>query len=206
MEKHETKIDGRKKRSACTRKAILESAKSVFLEKGYTGTTFKDISSRAGIGYGTVYIHFKDKEELLQNLVDDVMTKIGKVVYINYSPSRYADVREIVYNQIYSVLKLARENRHVFQIIWDALGHSKVTRSYWDDIFNRFIERTIEDLHYSQEHHLARPLQTKIIAKGIVYMIREFLWDIVWERENDIEQISENLFELYTGGVYQTTE
>ena len=202
MEKNTPKIDGRTKRSMRTRKAILASAQAVFLEKGYTGTTFKDISRRAAVGYGTVYVHFKDKEELLRTLVDHIMDQIGEVVYVQYSPSRPADVREIVYNQILTALKLARENRHIFKIIWDALGHSAATRSYWNVIFDRFIERTVEDLRYSQEHQLARPLEKRIIAKCIVYMIREFLWDVVWEREHDIEEISENLIELYLAGAY----
>lgn len=202
--RHET--DGRKRRSARTRGNILESAKAVFLEKGYLKTTFKDISSRAGIGYGTVYTHFSGKEELLRALVDDIMEKINKVVYIDYRPSRFSDVREIVYNQIHTVLKLAADNRNSLRIIWDALGHSESTSRYWDSIFDRFIERTVEDLSYSQEHHLAKPLNKRIVAKTIVYMIREFLWDVVWERETDIQEISENLIEVYIGGAYRPGE
>jgi AcrR family transcriptional regulator len=202
MEKNDLKIDGRKMRSLRTRKSILDAAQAVFLEKGYTGTTFKDISGRAAVGYGTMYVHFKDKEELLRTLVDDVMDQIGEVVYVNYNPSQPADVRKIVYNQILTPLKLACENRNIFKILWDALGHSAATRSYWDVIFDRFIDRTVEDLRYSQEHHLAKPLEKRIIAKCIVYMIREFLWDVVWEREHDIEKISENIIELYLGGTY----
>ena len=201
-----TETDGRKRRSARTRKAILDAAKTVFLEKGYLKTTFKEISGRAGIGYGTVYSHFTGKEELLRALVDDLMNKVDKVVYINYNPSRRADVYEIVYNQIYTVLALAAENRDSFRIIGDALGHSKKIRLYWDSIFDRFVARTMEDLGYSQAHNLARPLNRRIIAKTLVYAAREFLWDVVWERETDIREITANLIELYIGGAYLPEE
>lgn len=50
------------------------------------------------------------------------------------------------------MLKLARDNRNLFRIIWDAVSHLQPTRLYWEAIFERFIQRTVEDLHYSGEH------------------------------------------------------
>ncbi len=194
--------DGRKRRSVRTRKAILNATKEAFLEKGYLKTTFKDISNRAGIGYGTIYLHFSCKEELMQALVDGIMEEVDKVVYIDYHPSEFYDVREIVYAQIRAVLKLALDNRNTFRIIWDALAHSESTNRYWEDIFERFTQRTAKDLCYSKEHGLARPLNEMIIAKSLVYMVREFLWDLVWERETDVDEVSKHLVELYIGGAY----
>ncbi len=202
MDQQKLLSDGRRRRSARSRKAILISAKEVFLEKGYQKTTFKDISSRAGIGYGTIYLHFSDKEELMQTLVDGIMEEAYKVVYIEYHPSKFNDVREIAFTQIKAVLNLAIENRNLFRIIWDALSHSQSTRSYWEEIFERFIQRIIEDLRYSQKHGLARPLNERVIAKSLVYMVREFLWDLVWERETDVDEVSYHLIELYIGGAY----
>lgn len=202
MDQQNLLSDGRRRRSARSRKAILTSAKEVFLEKGYLKTTFKDISSRAGIGYGTIYLHFSDKEELMQTLVDGIMEEVDKVVYIEYHPSKYNDVREIVFIQIKTVLNLAIDNKYLFRIIWDALSHSQSTRSYWEEIFERFIQRTMEDLRYSQKQGLARPQNERIIAKSLVYMIREFLWDLVWEHETDVDEVSYYLVELYIGGAY----
>lgn len=202
MDNQKLVTDGRKKRSSRTRKAILCAAKDAFLEKGYLKTTFKDISNRAGIGYGTIYLHFSCKEELMQAIVDGIMEKVDKVVYIDYHPSEFHDVREIVYTQISAVFKLALDNRNVFRIIWDALAHSESTNNYWEDIFERFIQRTAKDLRYSKEHGLARPLNEMIIAKSLVFMVREFLWDLVWDRETDVDEVSKHLVELYIGGAY----
>ncbi len=49
------------------RDIILHAAIKVFAEKGLTNTTIKDISVEAGIGKGTVYEYFKDKEEIIHN-------------------------------------------------------------------------------------------------------------------------------------------
>ena len=47
------------------RKRILHAAEKVFAEKGYESATIQDIATSAGVGDGTVYDYFKNKEDLL---------------------------------------------------------------------------------------------------------------------------------------------
>ncbi len=46
---------------------IILAALKMFSEKGFLRTTIKDIAEQAGIGKGTVYEYFKDKEEIIQS-------------------------------------------------------------------------------------------------------------------------------------------
>lgn len=46
------------------RDTILEAADRMFLRYGYRKTTIEDIAREAGIGKGSVYLHFQSKEEL----------------------------------------------------------------------------------------------------------------------------------------------
>ncbi len=49
-----------------TRKeSILHAARSLFAEKGFDGTSTAEIAERAGVAHGTVFHHFKTKENLL---------------------------------------------------------------------------------------------------------------------------------------------
>ena len=43
---------------------ITAAAKAVFFEKGYFSSTIDEIARRAGISKGTVYLYFKNKDEL----------------------------------------------------------------------------------------------------------------------------------------------
>jgi len=49
------------------REDIILAALEVFAEKGFQRTSIKDIAERAGIGKGTVYEYFKDKDEIIRN-------------------------------------------------------------------------------------------------------------------------------------------
>lgn len=59
-----TKADAMK-----TRKAILETALDVFIEKGYKLATFDDIARRINMTKGAIYWHFKSKIDLLKEIL-----------------------------------------------------------------------------------------------------------------------------------------
>jgi AcrR family transcriptional regulator len=52
-------------RADATRARLLDAATAAFSEKGFHGTTTRDIASGAGISPAALYVHHKSKEELL---------------------------------------------------------------------------------------------------------------------------------------------
>jgi AcrR family transcriptional regulator len=57
------------------RERILEAAKEVFAEKG-ADAQMDDVARRAGVGVGTVYRHFPNKDVLMGELVTQKLTSI----------------------------------------------------------------------------------------------------------------------------------
>lgn len=52
------------------RNEILDVAQDLFSKKGFDGTSTNDILERVGIARGTLYYHFKSKEEILDSLIE----------------------------------------------------------------------------------------------------------------------------------------
>lgn len=52
-------------RAEATRARLLEAAVTAFAEKGFHGTTTRDIAGAAGMSPAAVYVHHRSKEELL---------------------------------------------------------------------------------------------------------------------------------------------
>ena len=48
-----------------TRTLILDAARHVFVTCGYESTSIREVARRAGISHGTIYLHFRDKDDLL---------------------------------------------------------------------------------------------------------------------------------------------
>lgn len=58
-----------------TRDRLMESALEVMSEKPFSKVSMAEIAERIGLSKGAVYWHFKNKFDLLINLVDDVCSK-----------------------------------------------------------------------------------------------------------------------------------
>jgi len=60
-------------RSAARREAILAAALDEFSARGFAAARLDDIARRAGVAKGTIYLHFRDKEALFQEIVRSLM-------------------------------------------------------------------------------------------------------------------------------------
>jgi AcrR family transcriptional regulator len=56
-------------KAAARRAAILGAALHEFSANGFAAARLEDVARRAGVAKGTIYLHFKDKEALFQDLV-----------------------------------------------------------------------------------------------------------------------------------------
>jgi TetR/AcrR family transcriptional regulator, mexJK operon transcriptional repressor len=65
------------KRSAASRhRAILDGAKSVFLEHGFGGASMDEVALAASVSKMTVYRYFASKEELFAGVITDLCDRI----------------------------------------------------------------------------------------------------------------------------------
>ena len=64
---------GNSKEAEERKKEILDVAEELFTAKGYESTSTTDILERVGIARGTLYYHFKSKEEILDALIDRII-------------------------------------------------------------------------------------------------------------------------------------
>lgn len=67
---------GREARTAQRREVILNAALDEFAERGFESARLDDVAKRAGIAKGTIYLYFRDKETLFQELLREMLTPI----------------------------------------------------------------------------------------------------------------------------------
>ncbi|MDD6098573.1 MAG: TetR/AcrR family transcriptional regulator [Oscillospiraceae bacterium] len=58
------------------RSEILDAAEKLFSEKGFDGTSTNDILDEVGIARGTLYYHFKAKEDILDAMIDRITGRL----------------------------------------------------------------------------------------------------------------------------------
>src|SRR4030088_482712 len=66
----------RSQREAQRREAILAAALDEFSARGFAATRLDDVAKRADVAKGTIYLYFRDKESLFQELVRAMLSPI----------------------------------------------------------------------------------------------------------------------------------
>jgi AcrR family transcriptional regulator len=85
----------RAERAAERRGAIIEAAMDEFIARGFAATRLDDVAKRAGVAKGTIYLHFKDKESMFEELIRTAIVPL--VVRLSSTPpSPGASVRDMV--------------------------------------------------------------------------------------------------------------
>jgi AcrR family transcriptional regulator len=80
------------------REAILSAALDEFSARGFAATRLDDVARRAGVAKGTIYLYFRDKESLFQELVRTTLSPM--VSAIEAAPMGDMPVRAVAENII----------------------------------------------------------------------------------------------------------
>lgn len=60
------------------RQTILKAAGALFLEQGYDRFSMRHVAEEIGYSVATLYLYFRDKDDLLFTVVDEGFTRFGK--------------------------------------------------------------------------------------------------------------------------------
>jgi AcrR family transcriptional regulator len=86
--------NARAEKAAARRAAILEAALDEFSARGFAAARLEDVAQRAGVAKGTIYLHFKDKESMFEELIRTAIVPL--VGRMQGPPPAGASVRDLV--------------------------------------------------------------------------------------------------------------
>jgi AcrR family transcriptional regulator len=65
---------------AATRARICEATSTLFFNQGFAAVTMEEIAAAVGIRRSTLYLHFRDKDEILAAIAEDYTAKLRDVI------------------------------------------------------------------------------------------------------------------------------
>lgn len=109
---------------------ILDTAKNMFVNKGYHGMSMREISDALGVSKAALYYYFKDKEELflaiLKIYLDDMSSTLDRLavepvssaekirLFVEYVLTQPAEQRAIIRLASQEINQLSLETRKMF--------------------------------------------------------------------------------------------
>ena len=94
------------------RNEIIRAARKIFSSKGFTASSMEEIALQAELSPGTLYLYFKNKEELhtvlsidiLKRLADEIQKVVKEDISVEEKIERFRDVFIEVYDYDSSIL------------------------------------------------------------------------------------------------------
>jgi TetR/AcrR family transcriptional regulator, fatty acid metabolism regulator protein len=112
----------RARRSARTRERIVAAATEVFARRGLHGARVADIAEAAGIAYGLVYHHFRNKEEILAAIFQERWSMhLRYLAEVADSPSPF---RERIARLVHLWVETYRNDPHFMTVLINEISRS----------------------------------------------------------------------------------
>ena len=186
------------------RRQILDAAVTVFAQKGYFTARISDIASSAGVADGTIYLYFKNKEDIIASLFSHVieghMTRAKEEIASARTPRQ--KLLAIARHQL-TALSERRDVAILFQTeLRQATLMSRISskelRGYFD-----LLSGVIEE---GQKQGAFRPeIPRSLVVQSFFGALDELVTAWILSPTNyNLVQLAEPVTDLFLGGLDQT--
>lgn len=184
---------------------IIGAATEVFAEKGFYNATIADIAKRANVAEGTIYLYFKNKDDLLISIFEhsiDLFTKaVNKEILGNLSPE------EKLKRFVSLHLKLVQENPNLAQVLQIELRQSsKFMKEYRGGKFAEYLHLVESIIHEGQEkNRFRKDLDARVLRRALFGAVDEMAldWLLMKDKKYSLEICAEQLSLMFIYGITQ---
>ncbi len=175
MSKKQKKIDPRVVR---TRQQLRDALVALIEERGFDALTVQDITDRAELNRATFYLHYRDKQDLLENSLRDAIDEL--IADLGASPNEQGQLLiEDSPRPITAVFEHVAQHAHFYRVMLSAEGvpaFSAGVRDYMAEVTLRWLTALQPNPKHSRV-----PLE--IVASSLSWSL---LGVLIWWLEHDL--------------------
>jgi AcrR family transcriptional regulator len=170
-----------------TRKSLQDSLMALILEEGYDEISIQDITEKANLGRATFYLHFKDKDELLLEVMNQlILDFMEQAPQLTEAQWRLEDTKTIV-----KLFDFAAAHYDLYRIL--TIGSGGITASR--QLHHSIAENIKGFIHAELDALNAEPvLPVDFIAN---HFSGSLLATIYWWLDNDLPYTAEEMASMF---------
>lgn len=179
-----TAPDGRPPtRGRRTRRRILDAAEAVFAEMGYHESSIVRIVERAGVAQGTFYIYFRSKQQIFEELITDLNSRLREAMS-NAAVAGGGDRLQAERRGFAAFFRFTAEHPALYRVIREAefVAPDAMHRHY-----EKIIEGYVRGLSGAMASGEVEPADPTVLAWALIAVgqLVGMRW-IVWEHRDEI--------------------
>lgn len=181
-----------------TRAQLRDSLWELILKEGYDAITISDITDNANLGRTTFYLHYKDKDDLLTQSIDEVAAElVQRLDAFQPGVGKLKPATELIFEH-------AAENAEFYQILLQGRG-VETTTGRVQEIINHHItigfEQALKPLGGEKHLSLPLPLLTQFFSTSLLGIV-------IWWLENNMpfspKEMADQYYQLLMHGLSDT--
>ena len=174
---------------------ILRESSKVFAEVGYRNAKITEITSRSGIATGTIYLYFKNKEEILNELFVEYWQIVYSQINNSYNNRKFSSNEKII-NSAVNIVKKAIKFPEVAQLVLEEF-------IFWNDPKNKKLKQIIDETKELLANIFKEGIQSGefkllIIPEYAASFIIGGIWHLLEYHLNNPNQYSEAILNQQT--------
>ena len=152
-----------------TKETILLAAERVFAEKGFKGTTIREVAKEAGIVNSLIFYYFKNKAEMYEAVFQQAFDQLEDLIQgnLNLDLDRLGTVKALMF----SVTEFAATHRNLMKILTrEIIDNGSIVQKITEKYFNPLYDFASEFLAEGRKEALFRdvnPLQFLVSLMGM---------------------------------------
>ncbi len=149
------------------RERILKAAIRVFARKGFYSTRVSEIAKAAGVADGTIYLYFKNKDDVLISIFQDRITKLLEVLAEAISKAgSFEDRLRVVVDIQLGLLDGSRDLAEVVTV--NLRQSSRLLKQFGAPLFGKYLETVARVFEEGQEQGVVRrDLNARVLARAL---------------------------------------
>jgi AcrR family transcriptional regulator len=177
-----------------TEKMLRDALIATILEKGYDATLIQDITDRAGLRRATFYLHYRDKEELLLEMMRETVDELMAQTQISSDTILLPDAQR---TSDYETFTYVQERADLYRAVLRGQRATQIINGIRD-----YMAECIRESCMKQQPQVDLPLPIEVVAN---YMAAVKLNMIIWWLENGMPypapKMAEMCSQLLLGGM-----
>ncbi|QKY69616.1 TetR/AcrR family transcriptional regulator [Lentibacillus sp. CBA3610] len=185
---------------------IIEAAVEVIAENGYHASQVSRIAKKAGVADGTIYLYFKNKEDILISVFEEKMGQFIEKIAHGISEKSTADEKLFTLMEMH--LRQLAEDRHLAIVTQLELRQSNTRlRLEINQVLKPYLV-VIDDIIKEgiQEKVFREDLSIPLVRQMIFGTLDEIVTNwVMKEQKYDLIQQATDVHEFVTAGLYEKT-
>jgi AcrR family transcriptional regulator len=187
-----------------TQAKILDAALRLFAQRGYGGTTTRDLAQAAGVAEGTLFRHFENKKAILVEvatqgwveILTDLLTELSEM-------GSYKAISQVMHRRMLNL----RKNTDMMRVCFmEAQFHPELREQIQTQVIGKMTDVAEAFFQTAMDRGIYRPMNPRVVARIFLGMfaVAGFSQTTLGDDGGSIQnmkELAEGLADIFLNGV-----